>query len=224
MTIQFQKELEKIKKRILSLGAMVEERVHLASKAIEKKEGQLAERLINSDYEIDEMEVEIEEECLKVMALYQPVAVDLRFLVAVIKINNDLERIGDQAVNIAERIQSLAKSKTKGFIFDYSVMAEKVQSMLKKSLDALVYMDVGLAFSVLTMDDEVDNIQGEAYSQIKRAMREESENMTYLINLFLISRHLERIADHTTNISEEVIYLIEGEIVRHGKYSLKTDE
>ena len=224
MTIQFQKELEKIKKRILSLGAMVEERVRLASKAIEKKEGDLAERIITSDYEIDEIEVEIEEECLKVMALYQPVAVDLRFLVAVIKINNDLERIGDQAVNIAERIQSLAKSKTKGFIFDYSVMAEKVQSMLKKSLDALVYMDVGLAFSVLTMDDEVDNIQGEAYSQIKRAMREESENMTYLINLFLISRHLECIADHTTNISEEVIYLIEGEIVRHGKYSLKTDE
>ena len=224
MTIQFQKELEKIKKRILSLGALVEERVRLASKAIEKKEGDLAERIITSDYEIDEIEVEIEEECLKVMALYQPVAVDLRFLVAVIKINNDLERIGDQAVNIAERIQSLAKSKTKGFIFDYSVMAEKVQSMLKKSLDALVYMDVGLAFSVLTMDDEVDNIQGEAYSQIKRAMREDPENMTYLINLFLISRHLERIADHTTNISEEVIYLIEGEIVRHGKYSQKTDE
>jgi phosphate transport system protein len=224
MTIQFQKELEKIKKRILSLGAMVEERVHLASKAIEKKEGDLAERIITSDYEIDEMEVEIEEECLKVMALYQPVAVDLRFLVAVIKINNDLERIGDQAVNIAERIQSLAKSKTKGFVFDYSIMAEKVQSMLKKSLDALVNLDVGLAFSVLTMDDEVDNIQGEAYSQIKRAMREDPENMTYLINLFLISRHLERIADHTTNISEEVIYLIEGEIVRHGKYSLKMDQ
>jgi phosphate transport system protein len=224
MTIHFQKELEKIKKRILSLGAMVEERVYLATKAIEKKEADLAERIITSDYEIDEMEVEIEEECLKVMALYQPVAVDLRFLVAVIKINNDLERIGDQAVNIAERIQSLAKSKTKGLIFDYSIMAEKVQSMLKMSLDSLVYMDVGLAFRVLTMDDEVDNIQGEAYSQIKQAMREDPKNMTYLINLFLISRHLERMADHTTNISEEVIYLIEGEIVRHGKYSLKTDE
>jgi phosphate transport system protein len=224
MTIHFQKELEKIKKRILSLGAMVEERVYLAVKAIEKNEGQLAERIINSDYEIDEMEVEIEEECLKVMALHQPVAVDLRFLVAVIKINNDLERIGDQAVNIAERIQSWAKYKTKGFIFDYSIMAEKVQSMLKKSLDALVNLDVGLAFSVLTMDDEVDNIQRDAYSQIKRAMREDPENMTYLINLFLISRHLERIADHTTNISEEVIYLIEGEIVRHGKFSIETDE
>jgi len=223
MTIHFQKELEKIKKRILSLGAMVEERVYLATKAIEKKEGALAERIINSDYEIDEMEVEIEEECLKVMALYQPVAVDLRFLVAVIKINNDLERIGDQAVNIAERIQSLAKHKTKGFIFDYSIMAEKVQSMLKKSLDALVTMDVELAFRVLTMDDEVDNIQIDAYSQIKRAMREDPENMSYLINLFLISRHLERIADHATNISEEVIYLIEGEIVRHGKHSQKTD-
>ena len=218
MAKHFDRELEKLKKRILSLGAMVEERVYLAIKAIESRDSDLAARIIRSDYEIDETEVEVEEECLKILALYQPVAIDLRFIVAVIKINNDLERIGDEAVNIAERIQSIAKRSTFSFHFDYTEMAEIAAAMLKQSLDALVNMDIDTAFRVITMDDEVDDIQGNAYSQIKQAMRERPEEMTYLINLYLISRHLERIADHATNISEEVVYLIEGEIVRHGKY------
>jgi phosphate transport system protein len=218
MTKHFVRELEKLKKKILSLGALVEERVYLAIKGIESKDPDLATRIIRSDYEIDETEVEIEEECLKVLALYQPVAIDLRFIVAVIKINNDLERIGDEAVNIAERIQSMAKYPNISFHFDYTEMAEIAAAMLKQSLDALVNLDIDTAFRVITMDDDVDNIQGNAYSQIKQAMREHPQEMTYLINLYLISRHLERVADHATNIAEEVIYLIEGEIVRHGKY------
>jgi phosphate transport system protein len=218
MTTHFVRELEKLKKKILSLGALVEERVYLAIKAIESKDPDLATRIIRSDYEIDETEVEIEEECLKVLALHQPVAIDLRFIIAVIKINNDLERIGDEAVNIAERIQSMAKRSNYSFNFDYTEMAEIAAAMLKQSLDALVNLDIDTAFRVITMDDDVDNIQGNAYSQIKQAMREHPEEMTYLINLYLISRHLERVADHATNIAEEVIYLIEGEIVRHGKY------
>jgi phosphate transport system protein len=218
MAKHFDRELEKLKKRILSLGAMVEERVYLAIKAIESRDSDLAARIIRSDYEIDETEVEVEEECLKILALYQPVAIDLRFIVAVIKINNDLERIGDEAVNIAERIQSIAKRSTFSFHFDYTEMAEIAAAMLKQSLDALVNMDIDTAFRVITMDDEVDDIQSKAYSQIKQAMRESPGEMTYLINLYLISRHLERIADHATNIAEEVVYLIEGEIVRHGKY------
>ena len=218
MAKHFDRELEKLKKRILSLGALVEERVYLAIKAIESRDSDLAARIIRSDYEIDETEVEVEEECLKILALYQPVAIDLRFIVAVIKINNDLERIGDEAVNIAERIQSIAKRSTFSFHFDYTEMAEIAAAMLKQSLDALVNMDIDTAFRVITMDDEVDDIQSKAYSQIKQAMRERPEEMTYLINLYLISRHLERIADHATNIAEEVVYLIEGEIVRHGKY------
>ena len=218
MAKHFDRELEKLKKRILSLGALVEERVYLAIKAIESRDSDLAARIIRSDYEIDETEVEVEEECLKILALYQPVAIDLRFIVAVIKINNDLERIGDEAVNIAERIQSIAKYPTVSFHFDYTEMAEIAAAMLKQSLDALVNMDIDTAFRVITMDDEVDDIQGNAYSQIKQAMRERPGEMTYLINLYLISRHLERIADHATNIAEEVVYLIEGEIVRHGKY------
>lgn len=218
MTKHFVRELEKLKKKILSLGALVEERVYLAIKAIESRDPDLAEKIIRLDHEIDETEVEVEEECLKILALYQPMAIDLRFIVAVIKINNDLERIGDEAVNIAERIQSIAKRSDYSFNFDYTEMAEIAAAMLKQSLDALVNLDIDTAFRVLTLDDEVDNIQSSAYSQIKQVMRESSKDMTYLINLYLISRHLERIADHATNIAEEVIYLIEGEIVRHGQY------
>jgi phosphate transport system protein len=218
MTKHFVRELEKIKKKILSLGALVEERVYLTIKAIESRDPDLAKQIIRSDHEIDETEVEIEEECLKILALYQPVAIDLRFIVAVIKINNDLERIGDEAVNIAERIQSMAKYPNISFHFDYTEMAEIAASMLKQSLDALVNLDIDTAFRVITMDDQVDNIQSNAYSQIKQAMRVHPDEMTYMINLYLISRHLERVADHATNIAEEVIYLIEGEIVRHGDF------
>lgn len=215
----FSRELQKIKKLILSLGAMIEERVHMAVTAIETNDATLAQEIIKSDYEIDEMEVEVEEECLKVLALYQPVAIDLRFIIAVIKINNELERIGDQAVNIAERVGVTAGNEQIERFFDYSAMGEKTQTMLKMSLDALVNMDYDQAFDVVMMDDEVDAIKEQAYDRVKHAMGEHPDKLGYLINLFLISRHLERLADHTTNIAEEVIYLIEGEIVRHAPYN-----
>ena len=214
----FSRELEKIKKLILSLGAKVEEQVRMATQAVETHDAELAQKIIKSDYSVDEMEVEIEEECLKVLALHQPVAVDLRFLIAVIKINNDLERIGDQAVNIAERVDVIAKRDLSDFFFDYSSMGEKAQKMLKMSLDALVNMDYDQAYEVVVMDDEVDKIKHDAYDRIKQAMGEHPDKLGELINLLLISRHLERLADHATNIAEEVIYLIEGEIVRHAEY------
>lgn len=203
---------------ILSLGAMAEERVRMATKAVELRDANLAEKIIKSDYEIDEMEVEVEEECLKILALYQPVAVDLRFLIAVIKINNDLERVADEAVNIAERVQVIAKRQRLDIPFNHSLMAEKSESMLKKSLDALVNMDVDLALRVCTLDNDVDNMLNEAYDVVKHAIGKHPDRVSYLINLFLVSRHLERIADHATNIAEEVIYLIEGEIIRHRDY------
>ena len=217
MSKHLRRELDKIKKKMLSLGALVEERARMAVEAVESRDGDIAQKIINSDWEIDEMEVEIEEECLKILALYQPVAVDLRLLIATIKINNDLERIGDEAVNIAERLQVLAKRPPFEFVFDYTPMAEKVLAMLKMSLDALVNLDVDLAFKVIFMDDEVDEIQVQAYQRIKQAIKEHPDRVSYLINLLLISRHLERLADHSTNVAEEVIHLIEGEIVRHGK-------
>jgi phosphate transport system protein len=216
MTKHFHRELEKIKQRILALGALVEERVQMARTAVDEKDAALAEKIIMNDFEIDEMEVEVEEECLKVLALHQPVAVDLRFLIAVIKINNDLERIGDQAVNIAQRVITMAKQGIENFVFDYSVMSEKAQAMLKMSLDSLVNLDIDLALKVCTMDDEVDELKDQAYDRIKQAMKSDPNHLGYYINLLLISRHVERLADHSTNIAEEVIYLIEGDIVRHG--------
>lgn len=218
MTIRFQRELDKIKKSILSLGTLVEDRVRIAVDAIENRDLDTAKKLIMSDHEVDEMEVEIEEECLKIMALHQPVAIDLRFLVAVIKINNELESIGDQVVNIAERVEIIANNQGQDMFFDYSKMADKAQSMLKKSLDALVNMDVDLAFKVILLDDGVDELKNVAYDKIKQAMSENPDISGFLINLLLISRHLERLADHCTNIAEEVIYMVEGEIVRHGNY------
>jgi phosphate transport system protein len=164
------------------------------------------------------MEVEIEEACLKIIALHQPVAADLRFLVAVIKINNDLERIGDQVVNIAQRVVRIAKRPVAPYHFDYSVMADKAEAMLRMSLDSLVNQDLDLAIKVLHLDDEVDKIKDEAYDRIKQAMADGlTEDIGYMINLLLISRHIERLADHATNIAEEVVYMIEGEIVRHGR-------
>jgi len=215
MPKHFHRELEKLKKRILTLGAMVEERVYMATKAIENRDSDLADKIIKSDYEIDEVEVDVEEECLKILALYQPVAVDLRFLTAVIKINNDLERIADEAVNIARGIKYISKGKKLHFDFDFYSMAEKAEAMLKKSLDALVNLDVDLAFKVCLLDDEVDKMNGEVHRIVKDGIKENPDHVESFINLLLISRHLERIADHATNIAEEVIYLIEGEIIRH---------
>ncbi|MFO8240864.1 MAG: phosphate signaling complex protein PhoU [Dissulfuribacterales bacterium] len=198
MTIRLQKELERLKKRILSLGTMVEERVRMAIRALELRDANLAEKIIRSDYEIDEFEVEVEEECLKILALHQPVAVDLRFIIAAIKINNDLERIADEAVNIAERVQIIAKRERLDIPFDYTMMAENTSSMLEKSLDALVNSDDALALTVLKLDDEIDDMKNYAYDVVKRAIGEYPDRVGYLINLLLMCRHLERIADHAT--------------------------
>lgn len=219
MAKHFHKELGKIKNRILHLGGIVEDRVRMSIEAIENRDIGIAKKIINGDHEIDEMEVEIEEECLKILALYQPVAVDLRFIATVIKINNDLERIADETVNIARGVSYLSKRKQHlGFDFDFSEMVDKTQTMLKNSLDALVNLDKDTALKVCVLDDEVDKINGEVHRLVKSAIKKNPEQGEHLINLLLISRHLERIADHATNIAEEVIYLIEGEIVRHENF------
>ena len=215
MPKRLQKDIEKIKKMVLSVGAMVEERVRMAIKAIETWDAVLAEDIIRRDYEIDELEIEVEEECLKILALHQPVAVDLRFLIATIKINSELERIGDEAVNIANRVRNISKRRKLDLSFDFGLMAEKAATMLRLSLDSLVNLDLDLAFKVLTLDDDVDRMHREMYDRIKEAMADHPEYVGYLINLYTTSRHLERVGDHSTNIAEEVIYLIEGEIIRH---------
>lgn len=218
MKRHLQRELESLKKQILSLGAMVEERVRMAIQAFENRNGELALQIIISDQEIDEAEVEVEEECLKILALHQPVAVDLRFISAVIKINNDLERVGDEAVNIAERVDNIARRAPVKVPFEYGTMAEKTETMLHNSLDALVNLDADLAYKVCLSDDEVDGINRDIYDTIKEVIKAHPDRVGYLINLLFIARHLERIADHATNIAEEVIYMVEGEIPRHRKH------
>ena len=215
MPKHFERELERLKRSLLTLAAKVEERLRMAIKAIETRDGNLADLVIDADHEIDEMEVDIEEECLKVLALHQPVAIDLRFIIAVIKINNELERIGDLAVNIAERAAFLASQRKLDILFDFPGMAEKAQSMVKRSLDALVNMDSKLAWEVCASDDEVDAMNREMFIQVQNSMRKNMSRMECLIHLLSASRHLERIADHATNIAQDVVYIIEGEIVRH---------
>jgi len=215
MSYLLKKEIDKLKNSLLGLGAMIEERLDMTIEAIEALDADIAEKIISTDWEIDEAEVTIEEECLKMLALYQPVAIDLRFLIAMIKINNDMERIGDNAVNVAERIVIAAKEKEEIFSFDYMDMARKVKRMLKQSLDAFVNMDLDLAYKIRIMDDDVDKIKNQAYDFTKDVLKTHPGKSGYIINMFLISRHLERIADHATNIAEEIIYIIEGDIVRH---------
>jgi phosphate transport system protein len=215
MPKHLERELENLKRRILTLGAKVEERLRMAIKAIEKRDGNLANQVIKADHEIDEIEVDIEEECLKVLALHQPVAIDLRFIISVIKINNDLERIGDLAVNIAERAAFLATQRKLDILFDFPGMAEKSQSMVKRSLDALVNMDSRLAWEVFASDDEVDTMNRAMFIQVQNGIRKNTNRMECLIHLLSASRHLERVADHATNIAQDVVYMIEGEIVRH---------
>jgi phosphate transport system protein len=215
MPQHLQREIENLKKRILNLSARVEAIVHDATLAIEKRDGKLAQKIIDNDIVIDQQEVEIEEECLKTLALHQPVAIDLRFIIAVLKINSDLERIGDLAVNVAERAAFLATQPKPDISFDFVGMARAAQSMLTKSLDALVNLSIELAKEVCASDDEVDAMNREMYIKVQQAIQAHPEQMESLINMFSASRNLERIADHATNIAEDVIYMIEGQIVRH---------
>lgn len=209
------REVEKLKKQILILSAEVEDSVHKAVKSISERDEKLARRVIDRDAEIDYMEVDVEEECLKILALHQPVAIDLRFIIAVLKINNDLERIGDLAVNIAERGVYLAKQEPVEVPFDFPKMSALTQSMLHRSLDALVNMDPALANAVCAADDELDQINREMYGRVKEGIRKNPERIDSLINMLAISRQLERIGDHATNIAQDVLYMINGQIVRH---------
>jgi len=215
MAIHFQKEMDDLKKHILSLCALVEKYVLAAARAIEEQDADAAREVIAKDIEIDRQEVMIEEEALKILALYQPVATDLRFLVSVIKINNDLERIGDLAVNIAERAVWLSCCETAAERIDFRGMCDKVLAMLRNSLDALVNWNIEQARAVCAADDEVDAMNREMYETIKAALRKSHEEVECLVHLLGVSRSLERIADHATNIAEDVIYMIGGEIVRH---------
>ncbi len=217
MTVHLQIELTKLKREILLLGGMVEKSVREVLDSLENLDPEIAKKIIDGDRLIDEKEVEIEEECLKIIALHQPVAVDLRFLTAVIKINNDLERVGDEAVNIAERVIAISRESFDRLPFSFVNMGKKAREMLKMSLDALVNLDSDMAYKVCLLDDDVDIINSSNYVQVKKAVEQNPSKAGVLLDLLLVSRHLERIADHATNVAEEVIYMVEGEIPRHNR-------
>lgn len=204
----------------MQASTVVEERVRMAADIIKNRDDDMIHKLIITDYEIDEMEVEIEEDCLKILALHQPVATDLRFIIAVIKINNEIERIGDMAVSIALRVQAISECTDKHLLateqlsYDYTDMSEKVITMLKMSLDALVNRDSTLARKVFLLDDDVDDTLKDAYEKVCGMLKENPDHPACLINVYLLARHLERIGDRATNIAEEVIHLVEGTIVR----------
>ena len=215
MSVHLIREIANLKKLILALSAQVEESVRQAVQAVTQCDAGLAQTVIDGDTLVDHQEVTIEEECLKILALHQPVAHDLRFLVAILKLNHTLERIGDLAVNIAKRARFLAGQPSLNVLVDFTPIADRAQAMLHKSLDALINMDVNRAREIGAADDEVDALNREIYDRVKGLLRERPNDIETLIALLNVSRHLERIADHASSIAEDVIYLLEGKIIRH---------
>ena len=212
---RWHKKTDKLKDSIISLGEDVEGRVSRSLEAVFKKDIDLAKQIIATDSEIDEKEVQLEEECIKILALNQPVAGDLRFVVAVLKINNDLERIADLAKNIAERAIGISEIPVQDEFPEIPVMAEITKSMLRLALNSLQTLDVSEAHKVLKEDDKVDEIHRGMYEKVSEHVLQQPKLSPEFFQVLSLSRYLERIADLTSNISEDVIYFIDGEIIRH---------
>jgi phosphate transport system protein len=215
MTKHIERQIDQLKERILRVGTLVEEAISKSITALINRDVQLAQRVAANDEQIDRMEVEVEEECLKILALYQPVAADLRFVVAVLKINNDLERMGDLAKNIAKRVAQLANGEPCELPPEIRAMAMQAQEMVKQSLDAVVQADPALARQVREEDDAVDEYRQQIRRKVLKGIVEHPENVENLLRVNSVSKHIERIADMATNIAEDVIYMVEGDIVRH---------
>ena len=215
MSIHLQKDLEHLDKQLLILSSMVEDATNRAMMALVDRRPDLARQVMREDDRINHREVLIEEECLKILALHQPVAADLRFIVAVLKVKNDLERMGDLAVNIAERAAYLATQEPLQVSLDFPKMAEGVRNMVRESLDALSNMNPRLAQHVLTMDDEIDEANRGMFNILQELMRRDPSTIERAVHLLSASRYLERIADLATNIAQDVVYMSEGRLIRH---------
>jgi phosphate transport system protein len=211
--VRLQRKIEKLKNDLLAMAATVKERLAMSIQAIRDRDRELATAVIDGDSEVNHSELEIEEGCLEILALHQPVALDLRLITGVFKIVNQLERIGDLAVNIAETAILMASEKPLEVPSEYFVMAEKTQAMLSKALLAFTKMDEEMAVEILSDDDEIDMMKHKLHSNLEERLTREIDRRRVLIHLFLVSRHLERIADHATNIAEDVIYMVTGELV-----------
>ena len=211
----FVEELDYLRSRLLGMSALVEDSVYRSVLALSDKDPQQAQKVLQNEAEINRMEIEIDDLATRLLALQQPMATDLRFLTSAIKINNDLERMGDLAVNIVERALSLINEPLTKPIVDIPAMASRVQAMIRMSLDSFVRRDAELARTVLVSDDAVDELRDAIYEELTSHMEQDPKSVRQGINLMFVARNLERLADHATNIAEDVLFLIEGVDVRH---------
>jgi phosphate transport system protein len=215
MSSQFDEALAQLKEQLFTMASLAEQAVGKAVKALVDRDAVLAEQVRKEDAGINQLEVEIEDTCLSLLARFQPEAKDLRFIAMVFKIVNDLERVGDQAVNVSECTLDLLKEPLLKPLIDIPDMAKLAQQMLKDALDAFVTQDAELARSICRRDDEVDRLDDQVYHELLVSMTKDPGAVTRAVDLLLISRHLERVADHATNIAEDVYYLVRGSTIKH---------
>jgi phosphate transport system protein len=215
MQRHFHEELDALKQTLLAMGGLVEDQIRRVMTALLERDTMLAQEVIDGDAQVNAYDVEVDEKCVELLALYQPTAGDLRFITTAMKIVTDLERIGDQAVNIAQRVLELNREPQLKPYIDLPRMAEQAQRMVKESLDAFVARDTELARRVCGEDAEVDALKEQIFRELLTFMMEDARTIPRAIRLILISRFLERVADHATNIAEMVIYMVESKMVRH---------
>lgn len=224
MSMHFQRDLENLQRDLIALASSVEDAIHKAIQALRERAAPLARQVIEGDDAIDDEENHIEEECLKLLALHQPVAVDLRRITAALKINSELERMADLAEDIAERALQLAHLPEIAVPAKLERMTDLTTSMVRQSLDAFINLDVRQARTVCRLDDEVDRYNCEIIDELIKIMEKKPQVVEAGLSFFSATRHLERIADHATNIAEDVVYLVEGEIVRHRPAAIELKE
>jgi phosphate transport system protein len=215
MARHFHEELDALKQTLLAMGGLVEDQIRRAMRALVERDDVMAQEVIDRDRRVNTYDVEVDEQCVNLLALHQPAAGDLRFITTTMKIVTDLERIGDQAVNIAQRALELNREPQLKPYIDLPRMADRAQRMVKESLDAFVAGDTALARQVCAEDAEVDALKEQIFRELLTFMMEDPRTVSRAIRVILISRFLERVADHATNIAEMVIYLVEGKMVRH---------
>lgn len=211
----FQDELDELKRRLLEMGGLAEDRLQLSVKGIVERDLAVIDWVLGGDSDINTLHVEIDDRCVKLLALHQPMAVDLRSIVAAVKINTDLERVGDLAVNIVEAGQRYLQHPPVKELIDIPRMATLAQTMLRDALDAYVRRDLELAHSVLTADDRLDSLKSQVFRDLLTYMLNDQSTIEAALDLILISRHLERVGDHATNIAEDVIFMVTARDVRH---------
>ena len=211
----FQEELERLKTRLLEMGGLAEDRVRAAVDGLVSRDITVVDRVLGGDTPINKLHIEIDNRCFMLLALFQPMAVDLRAIVSAVKINTDLERVGDLAINIAEAVTRYLKHAPVKELIDIPRMARIAQAMLRDALDAYVRRDIDMAQGVLDQDDELDGLKTQVFRELLTYMLQDPATIEPALDLILISRHLERIGDHATNVAEDVIFMVSARDVRH---------